>query len=210
MKLSTKNIEKQIKEFYEYLVAQYDNRAIVMTVILVAVFLFGITRFIMPGISDVSQRLNLAMEKKKMVAEIQQKLADEEVKIREGFSKRKKIPVVIYETPYKNFELEIASSEIISRIIDIINSHGNNRITALDFEKKELKDNNGMASKQHSVLTLKIEMESSYDGIQKILNDIYLMEYLVQINTVTLVSLEEYNYKKVKVYMELDLPVKTG
>lgn len=210
MKLNAQNIEKQIKEFYEYLAAQYDNRAIVMTVILVGVLFFGFTRFVMPGFSDVSQRFNLVLEKKKTVTEIQKKLVEEEAKIREGFNKRKKIPVVIYETPYKNFELEIASSEIISRIIDIINNRGNNRITTLDFEKKELKDNNGVVSKQHSVLTLKIEMESSYDSIQKILNDIYLMEYLVQINTITLVSLEEYNYTKVKVYMEFDLPVKTS
>jgi hypothetical protein len=210
MKFDINTIEKEGKVLFTRIAAQYDNRAIIMTVILLAVLFIGLTRFIVPGFTGVTQNIQIVMEKKKTVDGLQKSIKDEEAKIRAGISKRKRLPVLIYETPYKNFELEIASSEMVSQIIGIINSYGNNKITALDFDKKELKDNIGVVSKQHSILVLKIEMESSYENLQKILNDLYGMDYLVMINTVTLISLEDGSHKRVKVYMELDLPVKTS
>jgi len=120
------------------------------------------------------------------------------------------IPVKIFETPYKGMELENASAGFVNKIIQVIKKNGLNKILSLEFEKKPLTDRSGIESKEHSVLQLKIEMESSYDVIQSIINDIYLMDYLVKINTISLSSMKKYNYQKVKAFFILDLFVETS
>ena len=87
-------------------------------------------------------------------------------------------------------------------------NNGENRILNIDYEEKPLVDNAGIDSKIYSALSLKIELESTYESIQYILNEIYLMKYLVKIQNISLHPIEGSENEEVKADIILDLFIK--
>lgn len=203
MKINTKELKDRGKK----IIAQFDKDAIIFLVLLLAILFFCISKFIAPNVSEVFTKSKQLFEKNSSVSSMKK-----EIKIQQELQKKKhstktkeEVPVKIYKAPFKDIELESAAASLVNNIILIIKASGPNKIIAINFEKKPLKDNMGIESKKHSILSMKLEMESSYDTIQSILNEIYLMDYLVRIQTVSLNAMQKYNYKRVESFIILDL-----
>ncbi len=201
-----------IKEKLIKLKAQFDKDALLYLILLLAGVTFGLSRLIFPAVSELSENFKLFMSKKESIDSMQKKIEmTKQLQQRKELEKQVlKLPVKIYKPPYQSAQLENASAGLINQIINIIKQSGPNKILSLEFEKKPVQDRYNVTSKNHSLLRIKLELESSYEVIQTILNEIYLINYLIKIDTVSLSSLKKYNYKRVQAYIVLDLFVDTA
>ncbi|HSA06656.1 MAG TPA: hypothetical protein P5556_05720 [Candidatus Gastranaerophilales bacterium] len=200
---------EKIKEKLLKIKASFDKEAVIYLVLLLAILIYGVFRFLVPGISSLAKNIEEYLKKSESVENMEKRFAARALESKNSINK-KALAIKIYKIPYKNMELEDAAAELINEIISIINKNGENQISALEFEKKPLTDRMGVESKNHNILSLKLELVSSYDVVQNILNDVFLMDYMARIHTVSLTGLEQYNFKKVQVYLVLDLLVETS
>jgi len=194
-----------LKEKSKKIISQFDRNAGIFLALLLIILYFCIVKLIMPGFTNLISNSKDFMNKKEAAINMQKKLEFQQQLQRKKILTKEELPIEIYKTPYKDMELENAAAEFVNEIISIVKKNGPTKILTINFEKNPLKDNMGIESKNHSVLSLQLEMESSYDTIQNILNEIYLMNYLIKIKTVSLTSLQKYNYKKMQTYIILDL-----
>lgn len=201
--------KSELKEKFDKIIAQYDRDAIIYTVLLIALVGYGLFRFIFPGFSDIGKNisaLNIHKENTKMMEQKIKALSQR----KEKQEKKVEIPVKIFESQIKDVELENAATGLVNRVVEIIKENGNNQVEQFEFTRSDLVDSSGLKSKNHSLLRLHIQMESTYENVQSILNDIYLLEYLVKVNKVSMVVNPESNYKQVTAFIILDLFVKTS
>jgi len=202
---------EELKEKAQKIIACFDKDAVIYLILIIGITGYGCYKFIMPGFSDLFANAKVFSQKNEEVGAMQKRF---ELRKKESEEKKQlkktELPIKIYKTPYANMELENAASMLINQIIGIIKENRPTKILSLQFEEKPLVDNFGVNSKKFSILKLKIELNTSYDSIQNIINEIYLMDYLVQIENVSLNSLKEYNYKKVQAYLGLNLVIQTS
>ena len=148
------------------------------------------------------------MLQKQTTKEMQEQLAM--LNKQKDYLKKAEIPVKIYEAPYKDTDVETAGTELVNSILYIIRANGVNDIETIEFETKDLLDNAGLKSPNHAVLSIKLQLNSSYDNIQNLLNELYLMDYLVKIQNVSLDVKPESEFQRVTAYLVLDLYIKTS
>ncbi len=199
----------KIKEKFNEIKSQYDKDAILYTVLLFGIIGFGLVKFIFPAFSEIGGNLNEISNQHKTATEIEKKIKTAQL-MQQKEEKPIELPVKIYESGYREVELESAATGLVNSIISIIKDNGDNKVASFEFEKRDMTDVSGLKSPNHSVLRLKIQMQSSYENIQNIINEIYLMEYLVKIQNVSLTVEPDSDYKRVSAYMILDLFIKTS
>lgn len=197
----------EIKEKLIKLAGQFDKDAILYAVLLLGIIIFGLTKFVLPNFFSMIDTIRVVSEKKEEAKSMQDRLSLRQQKV---VVKKAELPIKIYETPYKGLDLENAAVDLVNQVIAIIKADGRSTITSIDFAPKELIDSSGMSSKEHEVLNVKIQLDSSYESVQYILNQIYLMDYLIKIQNVTIEGEEESNFETVKANIDLDLLVKTS
>jgi len=211
-KFNLKNIKldkNKLKEKYNEIKSQYDKDAILYTVLLAGIIGFGLIKFVVPAFSELGKNFNEITNQYKTAKAMEKKIdAARLLEIKE--EKAIELPVKIYESSYKDVELESAATVLINSVISIIRNNGDNKVSAFDFSKKDLTDISGLKSPNHSILQIAIQMQSSYENVQNIINEIYLMEYLIKIDNVSLQVDPDSNYTKINVYMVLDLFIKTS
>ncbi len=200
---------KKLKEKFREIKSQLDKDAVIYLILLVALILYGLTKFVFPAFSELAKNIDEYSNTKDLSKAMENRLNvkrnsenKQEIKVPD------KLPVKIYKAPYKEMELENAAAIMINKIINIIKNNGTNKIVSLELKKQDLKDSYGVLSKNHSVLSLQVELETSYEIIQTVLNEIYLMDYLVKINKISLNSMKKYNYKRVQAFLVIDIFVK--
>ena len=195
----------KLKEILKKIISQFDKNAILFSILLLCVLLFGLPKFVFSDTSKVINNTNKLFQKKEITENMQKKFL---LKQEQTSVKQFDFPIKIYETPYKGIELENAAADLVNRVIFIIRNNGENRILSIDFKKNPLVDNEGIDSKIYSALSLKIEIESTYESIQYILNEIYLMDYLIKIKKISLTPTEESGNEAVEADIILDLFIK--
>jgi len=121
---------------------------------------------------------------------------------------KQNLPIQIYKAPYPGMDAESASVELVQEIIKIIKETGNNRINQVDFTTQQLKDEAGTNSTDYSILSLNLSIEGPYESIQNMLNEIYLMNYLVVVKKINSTLLDNNNYDLIKTDLTLDLYLK--
>lgn len=202
---------EKIKEKLIKLKSQFDKDALIYLMLLTGIVFYGFSKFVTPGLSELGDNLKKYSKAKESIEIMQKKIAFKKmIEQKQNKKKPAKLPVRIYKTPYEGMELESASAGLVNKIISIIKDSANSKILSLEYKKKELKDKTGISSKKHSLLSLQIELETSYEAIQNILNELYLMNYLVKVNTVSLSSMKKYNYKRVQAFLVIDLFIDTS
>ena len=195
----------KLKEILKKTISQFDRNAILFSVLLLCVLIFGLPKFAFSNISKVINNTNKFFQKKEITENMQKKLV---FKQQQTSVKQLDISIKIYKTPYKGIKLETAAADLVNKIIFLIRNNGENRILNIDYEEKPLVDNAGIDSKIYSALSLKIEIESTYESIQYILNEIYLMDYLIKIKKISLTPTEESGNEAVEADIILDLFIK--
>ena len=195
----------KLKEILKKIISQFDKNAILFSILLLCVLLFGLPKFVFSDTLKVINNTNKLFQKKEITENMQKKFL---LKQEQTSVKQFDFPIKIYETPYKGIELENAAADLVNRVIFIIRNNGENRILSIDFKKNPLVDNEGIDSKIYSALSLKIEIESTYESIQYILNEIYLMDYLIKIKKISLTPTEESGNEAVEADIILDLFIK--
>lgn len=198
---------KKIKDNFNKIAAQFDKDAVLYLVLILAAVFFIFYKLIIPGFSDMGKNFSKLSKTKETLSQLQRKI-ELTKKVREQKKEEpapSKLPVMIYKAPFEGSSLENSAAVLINTIIKKINENGTNKISSLESEEKKLKDKTGASSKKYKVLNLSIELETSYDSIQNILNEIYLMNYLVKIDLVMLKSMKKYNYKRVQAFLNLEL-----
>lgn len=201
----------QLMEIFNKVKAQYDKDAIIYTGLLIAMIAYCVPKFVLPPLEEFDKNLEKLKEKKAAAILMEKKIEAATKRIElEMQSKNVEIPIKIYESQYKDVELENAATGLVNRIISLVKENGDNKVDSFDFEKKELIDDSGLKSKDHSLLRLRIKMETTYENVQNIINEIYLLEYLVGIDNISLEVNPESNYKRVTTYLVLDLFIKAS
>lgn len=208
-KLNLNKIDKnKIKDFFIKIKNQYDRDAVIYTIVLLGVLGYGGYKFILPAISELPNNFQELSEKNKATKALEVQLALS--KKPKQVAEEVKIPIKIYESPYKDAELESAATNLVNQIISIIKSSGDNTVENFQFVKKELTDKSGLKSDQYFVLSLQIQMKTNYESLQNILNEIFLMEYLVKIQNISLGTTMESDFSSVTAFVVLDIYIKTS
>lgn len=207
--LKSKLSKEKLKGTFESIKSQYDKDAIIYTVLLLAILGYGLPRFIFPGFSNAGEYLAELNKHKETAGKIERSIKLMARPKKEAEEKIE-VPVKIYDLPYKDIPLEYASSGLINSILNIIKKNGLNIVEPYESEIKELTDSAGLKSKEHSVLVLKFKMETTYENVQNIINQIYLMDYLVRIKDVSINTRPESGYKRVNASITLHLFAKTS
>lgn len=199
-----------IKDFFIKLQSQFDKVAVVYLVLFIAITFYGVFKIVAPNVSSLFSNINELFKTKDTVKTMQKRIELREREEQLKDTDKVTLPVRIYKAPYDNLELENAAAGLVNEIISIIKNKGRSKIISLEFERKKLKDKLGVVSKKHAILSLKIELESSYEIIQNVLNEVYLMDYLIKIDTLSLSSMKKYNYQRVQAFMIMDLYIETS
>lgn len=210
-KFKIKDLKAKVPEIKEKLLklkSEYDKDAIIYTVLLLGIIAYGVPRFLFPAFSELNYNLNEYSTQKKAALIMEQKFKA----LTEAKNAEKKIPlpIKIFEPEYKDIDLETAASPLQDKIISIIKENGNNTVESFEFEQKDLTDKSGQKASHHAVLSIKIRMKTTYENIQNILNEIYLMNYLVKIKNLSLEADPELEADSVMANMVLELYVKTS
>jgi hypothetical protein len=184
----------------------YDKDAGLFTVVLCLIIFFGIKQFVQPALMQLGDNITKVSQKKEELKGFQERekfmLSPQSQQIKQN------LPIHVYKAPYPGMDTESASVELVQEILKIIKETGNNRINKIDFTTQELKDDAGTNTSEYGVLSLNLSMESSYESIKNMLNEIYLMNYLVVIKKIDSTPMENYNYDLIKTDLTLDLYIK--
>lgn len=192
-----------VNEKYKLIKAQYDKDAAIYTIILAGVIIYGFMQFVVPPLTEISKNITELNTSSDSLKEMKEKLANAEL-IKEA-EKKADVPVKIFEAPYKDIEVESNATILINQIISIIKENGNNKVVVFELEQAK---NDDVKTENLSVLSLKIQMETTYEDLQNILNEIYLMDYLVKIKDVFVKTTLDEN--RIESYITFDLYIKTS
>lgn len=194
------------KKIINIVKTNYDKDAGLFTIVFFLIVFFGVKQFIMPALAQLStnfanvnqkqQELQQYKEKEKYMA---QPKTEQDIN---------KLPVKIYQTPYPGMDTESASVELVEEIVRIIKQTGNGHINQVDFSTQEVKDSSGANSPDYGILRLNLTIEGSFESIKNMLNEIYLMNYLVVIKNITTTPVENSNFDTVTSVLTLDLYIK--
>jgi len=185
----------------------YDKDAGLFTLVFFLILFFGIKQFVIPSINSLNENLTKVNQKKNELKEY--KIKEQFEASPEAQKTKQNLPIKIYRAPYSDMDIESASVELVQEIINIIKNTGNNRIDKVDFSTAELKDNSGNNSSDFGILNLSLTIEGNFEELQKTLNEIYLMKYLVVIKKIDCTPIDTINYDTLKTDLILDLYVRT-
>ena len=184
----------------------YDKDAGLFTIVLLLIIFFGVKQAVMPAITTLSDNLTKVSQKKDELKQYQDR--EQYMNSNQSQKTKQNLPIKIYKAPYAGMDTESASVELVQEIIKIIKGAGNSRINQINFTTQELKDDSGTNSSDYSVLSLNLSVEGSYESLQKTLNEIYLMNYLVVIKKIKSEPIDNYNFDSIKTDLILNLYIK--
>ena len=187
--------------------AEYDKDAIIYTALIIGIIGYGLYKFIIPGLFQIPGNISELNRQKSTAIQMEQivKIAEKPVQT----EKKIELPVKIYELAYKDVELENAATGIINQVISLIRQSGQNTVESFTFENKDLTDRAGLKSPNHAILSLKIQMTTTYENLQNFLNEIFLMEYLIIISDISVNSNNMLTQDRVSAHIVLDIVLKT-
>ena len=184
----------------------FDKDAGLYTLILCLILFFGIKQFVYPSIATFGDNLTKVNQKQEELKKFQ---AQEKYMVSPESKKTKhNLAINVYKAPYPGMDTETASVELVQEIIKIIKEAGNNRIDKIDFTTEKLNDAAGNNSPDYSLLSLNLSLEGSFESVQNMLNEIYLMNYLVVIDKITSKLPENNDYNLIKTDLTLKLYIK--
>lgn len=195
-KIDSRRILKLIKD-------NYDKDAALFTAVLFLIIFFGIRQGINPALVEFNKNMARVVQKQE---EIKPYLGRLDVPSATQPQQNQKLPINIYESPYPGMDTESACSELVQEIIQITKQTGNNRINQVDFTTQEVKDDSGTKSDNYGILSLNLSVEGPYASVQNMLNEIYLMNYLVVIKSINSTPTEDF--QNLNTDLTLDLYVK--
>ena len=205
--MNANNLKKiDFKKYISIVKSNYDKDAALFTLVLVLIIFFGIKQFVQPALTLLGD--NLTKVNKKNEEFNQFVVREKYMSTPQSQQTKQNLPIQIYKAPYPGMDAESASVELVQEIIKIIKETGNNRINQVDFTTQQLKDEAGTNSTDYSILSLNLSIEGPYESIQNMLNEIYLMNYLVVVKKINSTLLDNNNYDLIKTDLTLDLYLK--
>lgn len=195
---------KKIKAILHIAKTNYDKDAAIFTLVLCLIIGFGIKQFIIPTAASMQGNLKKFTAKNK---ELHQFIEREKfIASPKSKQTRKNLHIDIYRAPFRGMDAESASADFVEEIIKIIKRSGNNRINNINFSSAQIKDDKNKVAKGYALLTLNLSINGPYNAVQKMLNEIYLMKYLVAIKNIE--SSPSNNYDIVNTNLTLDIYIK--
>ncbi|HBG48900.1 MAG TPA: hypothetical protein DDW90_05255 [Cyanobacteria bacterium UBA9971] len=201
------NLKKiDFKKIINLVKSNYDKDAGLFTVVFVLIVFFGIKQFVQPALTQLNDNMTKVSQKKEELKNYEDR--EKFMLSPESEKTKKNLPINIYKAPYPGMDTESASVELVQEIIKIIKETGNSRINQVNFTTQELKDDAGTNSTDYSILSLNLSIEGPFEALQNMLNEIYLMNYLVVIKKIDSKPIDNYNYDFIKTDLILDLYIK--
>ena len=201
------NLKKiDFKKTINLVKSNYDKDAGLFTVVFVLIVFFGIKQFVQPALTQLNDNMTKVSQKKEELKNYEDR--EKFMLSPESEKTKKNLPIKIYKAPYQGMDTESASVELVQEIIKIIKETGNSRINQVNFTTQELKDDAGTNSTDYSILSLNLSIEGPFEALQNMLNEIYLMNYLVVIKKIDSKPIDNYNYDFIKTDLILDLYIK--
>lgn len=202
---NNKNFDsKKILEIVNIIKKNYDKDAAIFTLVLCLILFFGTRQFILPAVENLSGNVQKINQKK---SELDAFINREKIMVfPQSNQVKRNLAVEIYKAPYEGMDAESASADLVQEIINIIKGTGNNRINQINFATSEVKDNNGNVASGYSILTLTLSIEGNYKAVKNMLNEIYLMKYLVAIRNIK--STPSDNFNIINTDLTLDIYLK--
>ena len=194
------------KKRMDFIKKYFDKDAALYAIVLLLILFFGIKQFLIADVSKLGTNFTTFSQKKQELDQyIERDKVAQQVKPKNF---EQKLPINIYVSPYPGMDIESASVEFVEEIIQIIKKTGNQRINQVDFSTLDLTDNSGTSSDSYGILRLNLAIEGTYKSIRDLLNEIYLMKYLVRIKSVEILPLQGSNNETTEGKLTLDLYIK--
>jgi hypothetical protein len=198
-KIDSKKIIKVIKD-------NYDKDAAMFTVVFVLILFVGIKQAIIPAFENINKNLSRGNQKQEELKRYSLTMLNAPTQKEQ--KRVEDLPVQVYQSPSAGLDTESASAELVQEIIRIIKQTGNTRVNQADFTAEDVKDESGASTASYGILSLNLSLEGSYESVQNMLNEIYLMNYLIVIKSVESQPTEDFHNiitnVVLKIYVKLD------